>query len=52
MPDHLGKDQRKTKDEDAEDKPIQGIIIHFLRICSVVIHVLCNVFGIYTMDCI
>jgi len=27
MPDHLGKDQRKTKDEDVEDKPIQGINI-------------------------
>ncbi|KAK2161747.1 hypothetical protein LSH36_110g02019 [Paralvinella palmiformis] len=25
MPDHLGKDQRKTKDEDVEDKPIQAL---------------------------
>lgn len=24
MPDYLGKDQRKTKDEEKEDKPIQG----------------------------
>lgn len=24
MPDHLGADQRKTKDDKDEDKPIQG----------------------------
>ena len=24
MPDHLGADQRKTKDEPEDDKPIQG----------------------------
>ncbi len=24
MPDHLGKDQRRTKDDKEEEKPIQG----------------------------
>ncbi len=24
MPDHLGKDQRRTKDDEKDDKPIQG----------------------------
>ena len=31
MPDYLGKDQRKTKDEAPDDdKPIRGIIIIFI----------------------
>lgn len=34
MPDHLGADQRKTKEDKEEDKPIQGWH-NFLKICNV-----------------
>lgn len=27
MPDYLGKDQRKTKDDEKDDKPIQGYLV-------------------------
>ena len=31
MPDYLGKDQRKTKDDKEDDKPIQGNTFHCLH---------------------
>ena len=35
MPDYLGADQRKVnKEDDKDDKPIQGITIQFILICE------------------
>lgn len=38
MPDHLGADQRKIKEDKEEDKPIQGLH-NFLRLLTVFLYV-------------
>ncbi len=45
MPDHLGKDQRKTKDDNEDEKPIQseymsiqGLKMKFCFFCIVLTH--------------
>ena len=53
MPDYLGKDQRKTKDDKEEEKPIQGNPYHILvkiksnnclKYCSLLSHSLQNMY--------
>lgn len=64
MPDYLGDDQRKTKDEKKDDKPIKGMVNQSLIFLSTVkymkiymrifINDLCNVqgFNFYCVFCI
>jgi hypothetical protein len=42
MPDHLGSDQRKVKEENKEDKPIQGnctLLEYVYNLCAYSLYV-------------